>query len=81
MPRTILELDTKPKCTKSDVIRGTASSQAGGYGWHGGPKSGGRFQWVLDAACEAGEWLHQPLQFESAALRAVTHKNNLLLAS
>lgn len=25
-----------------------------------------------DAACEAAEWLHQPLQFESAALRAVT---------
>jgi len=36
--------------------------------------SGGCFQRVLDAACEAAEWLHQPLQFESAALRAVTRK-------
>ena len=36
--------------------------------------SGGCFQRVLDAACEAAERLHQPLQFESAALRAVTCK-------
>src|ERR1039458_2507268 len=39
--------------------------------------SGGRFQWVLDTVRETGEWLHQPLQFESAALRAVTHKHRL----
>jgi hypothetical protein len=36
--------------------------------------SGGCFQRVLDTVRETGEWLHQPLQFESAALRAVTHK-------
>jgi hypothetical protein len=31
--------------------------------------SGGRFQWVLDAACEAVEWLRQPLRFDSVVLR------------
>ncbi len=40
-------------------------------------ESGGRFQRVLDTVRETGEWLHQPLQFESAALRAVTHKKYL----
>jgi len=35
---------------------------------------GGCFQCVLDAACEAAEWLTSAVQFESAALRAVTRK-------
>jgi hypothetical protein len=36
--------------------------------WFDGP-SGGCCQWVLDAARQADEWTHQPLQFDSAALR------------
>jgi hypothetical protein len=31
---------------------------------------GGCFQWVLDAACQAVEWLSQPLGFKSLALRS-----------
>jgi len=31
-------------------------------------RSRGCYQWVLDTACQAGEWLHQPLQFDSATL-------------
>ena len=34
--------------------------------------SGGRFQWVLDAACHAVEWLSQPLRFDSVVLRTST---------
>jgi hypothetical protein len=34
------------------------------------PASGGCCQWVLAAACEAVEWLSQPLGFESLALRS-----------
>jgi len=30
---------------------------------------GGCYQWVLDTACQAVEWLRQPLGFESLALR------------
>jgi hypothetical protein len=29
---------------------------------------GGRCQWVLDAACQAVEWFHQPLGFDSLTL-------------
>lgn len=35
---------------------------------HAGSASGGRYQWVLDAVCEAVEWTSQPLRFESAVL-------------
>lgn len=35
---------------------------------------GGCCQWVLAAACEAVEWLRQPLGFKSLALRAVTRR-------
>jgi len=34
--------------------------------------SGGCFQWVLDAACQAVEWLSQPLGFDSLILRRST---------
>jgi hypothetical protein len=42
-----------------------------GIGW-GFPDGlfGGYFQWVLDTVCETVEWLHQPLGFDSLALRA-----------
>jgi hypothetical protein len=36
------------------------------------PASGGRCQWVLDAASETVEWLGQPLRFESVVLRTVS---------
>jgi hypothetical protein len=39
---------------------------------------GGCFQWVLDAACEAVEWLSQPLGFESLALRSHSTNVNML---
>jgi hypothetical protein len=39
---------------------------------------GGCFQWVLDAACEAVEWLSQPSGFESLALRSHSTKCNML---
>jgi|HubBroStandDraft_2_1064218.scaffolds.fasta_scaffold05885_2 hypothetical protein len=44
--------------------------------------SGGYFQWVLDAACEAVERPNQPLGFDSLALRSaldqpIIHGSNL----
>lgn len=38
---------------------------------------GGCYQWVLDAACQAVEWLDQPLGFNSLALRSSLDPNSL----
>ena len=53
------------------------TSQKPGYKYsrvRAGQASGGYCQCVLDAAFHTVEWPHQPLQFESAALRGLTRR-------